>query len=92
MPVTRIEKTDGSDSEERTVDGRKSEDHRASNRTSHGYGRPGRDNFARLWPLPGILGIFYTDLGLSIPNRPRTAAGQVRPRWFGHDLSGAPYS
>ena len=34
----------------------------------------------------------FLDLGRSIPNRPRTAAEQVRPRWFGHDLSGAPDS
>ena len=32
------------------------------------------------------------DLGRSFPNRPRTAAEQVRPRWFGHDLSGVPDS
>ena len=33
-----------------------------------------------------------SDLGRSIPNRPWTAAEQVRPRCFGHDLSGAPDS
>ena len=46
-------------------------------------------------PLPGILRDFPSDtfdLGRSIANRPWTAAEQVRPRWFGHDLSGAPDS
>ena len=41
--------------------------------------------------MSGILGNF-SDLGRLILNRPRTVADQVRPRWFGHDLSGAPDS
>ena len=52
--------------------------------TLRGYGHC--PEYSEIFPLDRF------NLGRSIPNRPRTAAEQVRPRWFGHDLSGAPDS
>ena len=91
VPVTRIAKTVRTDgaSEEGTINGSESEDRTANNKTSDGEYRPGRDNLARLWPLPGIFPSDTFYFGRSISNRPQTVAEQVRPRWFCHDLSGA---
>ena len=52
--------------------------------TLRGYGRC--PEYSEIFPSDTF------DLGRSIPNRPRTVAEQVRPRWSGHDLSGAPDS
>ena len=52
--------------------------------TIRGYGHC-RD-YSDIFPLDTF------ELSRSIPNRARTVAEQVRPRWFGHDLSGAPDS
>ena len=52
--------------------------------TLRGYGRC--PEYSEFFPSDTF------DFGRSISNRPRTAEEQVRPRWFGHDLSGAPDS